>query len=474
MKTVIMPQGLNEDLVRLQEINQFATTEDFCRFLDENLDGLHQLAFLLTRDQEMAEQCFVAGLEDCVKANGLSADCGLTPKFRCSRNHQRSPGDKVDAQAAQHKLTLLGVANPKRMRAVCVCTLVFLLLLPGAGVAQEQMARPSTPDNSLPDTPLPQHEDPMQNSESTGNGEGTASVSGMVRDATGAVIPNAQVELTLRDGRRLQTIRSDANGEFTFSRVPAGSYLVTVEAVGFAPFTTKEFALASQQVYLVPEILLSVESSTTSIVVRPPEVIAAEQIKAEEKQRVFGVFPNFYVSYVPDAAPLTSKQKFSMAAHDTFDWTSFLGVSLGAGIQQATNAHPGYRQGVAGYGKRWGALFANGRSSDLLSHYVFASLLHQDPRYFYQGTGTTKSRFYHALSNAFVARSDSGKTMPNYSYLLGDLCSAALSNAYYPPADRGASLVFTNAALGIAGRAAQGLFQEFIAKRLTKHVPGSK
>jgi hypothetical protein len=88
----------------------------------------------------------------------------------------------------------------------------------------------------------------------------------------------------------------------------------------------------------------------------------------------------------------------------------------------------------------------------------------------YQGTGTKKSRFYHALSYAFVARNDSGKTMPNYSYLLGDLCSGALSNAYYPAADRGAGLVFINAARGIAGRAGQGLFQEFIARRLTKHV----
>ena len=372
-------------------------------------------------------------------------------------------------QAPQLTLIPRSVASPTRMR---VCALVLLSLLPGAGLAQERVASSSIDGNSLPDAPLPQHEDPMQDGETTAPAEGMANVSGTVRDVTGAVIPNAQVDVTVRDGRQLQTIRSDANGEFNVT-VPAGSYLVTVEAVGFAPFTTKLFTLAPQQVYVVPEIVLSVKGSTTSVVVRPTEEIAAEQIKAEEKQRFLGVFPNFYVSYVPDAAPLTSKQKLSMAAHDTFDWTSFLGVSLGAGIQQAANAHPGYGQGTEGYAKRWGALFANGRSSDLLSHYVFASLLHQDPRYFYQGTGTAKSRFYHALSNAFIARADNGKTMPNYSYLLGDLCSAALSNAYYPPADRGANLVFTNAALGIAGRAAQGLFQEFIAKRFTKHVPGS-
>lgn len=66
-----MPQGFNKDLLRLQETSQYATTKDFCRFFNENLDALHQLAFLLTGDQETAEQCFVAGLEDCVKANNV-------------------------------------------------------------------------------------------------------------------------------------------------------------------------------------------------------------------------------------------------------------------------------------------------------------------------------------------------------------------------------------------------------------------
>jgi hypothetical protein len=108
-----------------------------------------------------------------------------------------------------------------------------------------------------------------------------------------------------------------------------------------------------------------------------------------------------------------------------------------------------------------------------MSHAVFASLLHQDPRYFYQGTGTTKSRLYHALSSAFIARSDSGKTMPNYSYLLGTMVAGAASNAYYPHADRGANLVFTNAAIGIAGRAGQAVLQEFIVKRFISNVPKS-
>jgi len=150
-----------------------------------------------------------------------------------------------------------------------------------------------------------------------------------------------------------------------------------------------------------------------------------------------------------------------------------VGVSITAGIEQANNTYAGYGQGAAGYGKRWAARFGDGRSSDFLSHAVFPSLFHQDPRYFYQGTGSKKSRLYHALSYAFVARSDSGHLMPNYSYFLGDMCSGALSNAYYPHADRGANLVFTNAAIGLAGRAGSTVLREFLSRPLTTHVPGN-
>jgi len=355
---------------------------------------------------------------------------------------------------------------------ISVCALALLCFFPSTGIAQEQMPRLSNRSSSLPDAPVPNPDGSMQGNV-TGDAQGTASISGRLLDSTGGAIPGAQVNLTVSDGSGLQTVKSDANGDFTFTGVPAGSYRVTVEAAGFAPFKTDEFTVVAQQIYSLPSISLSVAGQTSSIVVRPTEVIAAKQIKTEEKQRVLGVVPNFYVSYIPDAAPLTSRQKLSLSVHDAFDWMSFVAVSAGAGAEQATNAFKGYGQGAAGYGKRWGALFAVSRSNDLLSHYVFASLFHQDPRYFYQGTGTRKSRFFHALSYAFVARGDNGKTMPNYSYIVGDICSGALSNAYYPRANRGANLVFINAGIAIAARAGQGVLEEFIGKRFTKNAPDS-
>lgn len=361
-------------------------------------------------------------------------------------------------------------ALPTPLMMLSIAPLLLLCLITTSAIAQQQTAAIAS-NSELPDAPSAAL-DQQSSSEQAPPREGSASVFGVVLDVSGATVAGAQVSLTDGTGSQRRNVKSGPNGEFNFTALPPGSYLVIVEASGFERFTSTEFSITAQQAYEVPKILLPVATANTVVNVRPTELIAAEQIRAEEKQRLIGIAPNFYVSYVHDAAPLTSKQKFSLASHDTFDWTSFVGVSAAAGIEQANNSFSGYGQGTAGYAKRWAAKFADGRSSDFLSHAVFPSLFHQDPRYFYQGTGSKKSRLYHALSNAFVARSDSGHLMPNYSYFLGDICSGALSNAYYPAANRGASLVFTNAALGLAGRAGSTVLQEFLAKRFTKNVPG--
>jgi hypothetical protein len=379
------------------------------------------------------------------------------------------PRAAAPSQARMRALIRTSWLRPPAVLSYTPILLLCVLTIPAN--AQQQTAELETNSSSaLPDAPLPQS-GLQSSSEQTASAERSASVSGVVLDASGAAVRAAQVSLTDRGGRELHTLVSGQNGEFTFSKLPAGSYLVIVAAKGFAPFTSGEFDLKSQQSFEVPSISLAVASANAEVIVRPTEVIAAEQIKAEEKQRLIGVFPNFYVSYVHDTAPLTSRQKFSLATHDSLDWTSFVGITAAAGIEQANNTFPGYGQGTAGYAKRWAAKFADGRSSDFLSHAVLPSLFHQDPRYFYQGTGTKKSRLIHALSYSVIARSDSGKPMPNYSYFLADVFSGALSNAYYPHADRGINLVFTNAAIGIAGKAGTAVIQEFLAKRVTKHVP---
>src|SRR5260370_867247 len=130
-------------------------------------------------------------------------------------------------------------------------------------------------------------------------------------------------------------VESEANVEFNFAKIPAGSYLVTVNAYGFTPFASAEFAVAVQQDYEVPDVSLSIAPANMEVTVRPIDLIAAEQIRAEEKQRLVGIIPNFYTSYIHDAAPLNWKQKFSLAARSAFDPVVYIGVAFGAGLSQA-------------------------------------------------------------------------------------------------------------------------------------------
>ena len=307
--------------------------------------------------------------------------------------------------------------------------------------------------------------------EGTREAEGLGSISGVALDISGAVVAGAQVVLADKDGSQRSTLLSGSNGEFTFGQLPPGVYLVLINAPGLEPFKSAEIVLTAQQSFELPKTLLAVATGKSEVTVYTTEAIAAKQIKVEEQQRVLGIIPNFYTSFLPDAAPLTTKQKYSLTFHSTFDPVRFIGSAVAATVLQANNNYAGYGQGAAGYGKRFAADYGNGLSSDILSHALFPSIFHQDPRYFYQGTGTFKSRFIHAISFAVIARSDSGHPMPNYSFLLGDIGSGALSNLYYPHADRGTGLIFTNAAIGIGGRAGGSLIREFLLKRITTHAP---
>jgi hypothetical protein len=189
---------------------------------------------------------------------------------------------------------------------------------------------------------------------------------------------------------------------------------------------------------------------------------------------VLGIIPNFYVTYVPNAAPLTPKQKYNLAWRLNIDPVSFLLAGQTAGIQQARNEFRGYGQGAQGYAKRYGAAYANFTISNFLGSAVFPSVFKQDPRYFYKGTGTTKSRILYALANAVICKSDGGRWQVNYSGIIGSLASGGISNLFYPASDRnGPALTFENTAMSIGSTAVFNLMQEFALRKLTPKVPNT-
>ncbi|HEX3684438.1 MAG TPA: hypothetical protein VHU83_18020 [Bryobacteraceae bacterium] len=204
---------------------------------------------------------------------------------------------------------------------------------------------------------------------------------------------------------------------------------------------------------------------------------AAAEVRAQEHQRILGVMPNFNTSNVQDAEPLTARQKFELAAKGAFDPFTFAVAGLDAGLSQAENDFPEYRQGALGYAKRFGASYADSFDSTMIGNALFPVLLKQDPRYFRKGTGSFASRFWYAVTSTVRCKNDGGKWAPNYSNVLGNIAAGGISNLYYPSADRGAGLTFQRAATVTAEGALGAVFIEFwpdISRKLfTKHAAES-
>jgi Carboxypeptidase regulatory-like domain len=292
-------------------------------------------------------------------------------------------------------------------------------------------------------------------------------ISGTVTDDNGDIIPGATVVLEVA-AREQETAVANDNGGFAFDNVSAGSPVeVRIHAPGFADWESSPMTLNPGQFALVTDIKLKFLAVETSITVTASsEEIATQQVRLEEQQRVLGFIPNFYVVYDRDAAPLTPKLKFELATKVMLDPITFAGTAFLAGANQSAN-YPDYPQGAKGYGQRFGAIYANDLTDIMVGGAILPSVLHQDPRYFYQGTGTTKSRLVHALSSPIIAHGDNGRLQPNYSSLGGYLASGAIANAYYPETNRGAGLVFNTFAVDLSANVANAVIQEFVLRRFT-------
>jgi len=285
-------------------------------------------------------------------------------------------------------------------------------------------------------------------------------------------VAGAHVVLTRDDKSPKQEVISGDDGQFSFASIAPGPFQITVTSELFTTQKTSGI-LHSGESLVLPQIVFALATEMTQVQVTVPRVeIAAEELKVEEKQRVFGVIPNFYVSYIPNAAPLASKQKFQLAWRSTIDPVNFVLTGAIAGVQQADNTFSGYGQGAQGYAKRYGASYADFAIGTFIGSAILPSLLKQDPRYFYKGTGTVRSRVFYALANSVICKGDNGHWQPNYSSILGSLAAGGISNAYYPAQNRdGAGLTFENALIGIGETAATNLLQEFVIRKLTPNAP---
>lgn len=300
-----------------------------------------------------------------------------------------------------------------------------------------------------------------------GFGQVGGSISGVLVDSSGASVSHVQVKLSVK-GYADQETQSSPSGEFLFTPVPSGTYHLSFSAPSFAPKSLDGKLNGSETIALPPVVLTVATVSTNVVVTQTQAEVAEDQIKLEEKQRVLAFIPNYLVNYDPDAEPLNARQKFELTWKTFLDPVSFLATGIIAGVEQANNSHKGFGQGAQGYGKRYGAAYADFVTANIVSSALLPIVFKEDPRYLYKGTGTVKSRFWYALSRSVICRNDNKKDTFCYSSFLGRFAAGGLSNLYYPADDRNSTAeVFENGAIGIGGDALANLLQEFLIRKLT-------
>ena len=287
-------------------------------------------------------------------------------------------------------------------------------------------------------------------------------------DQSGAEIPGTIVKLIQEGQSPDRETTTDQSGLFAFTHVPPGPFQLSISSPELSP---QQFTGTVQpgEAFVTPPIVLNIPTQKTEVHVGlTQEEVAEVQIKEQEKQRVLGVVPNFYVTYVPNPAPLPAKYKFELAWKSATDPITFAGIAFLAGLDQASDRWPGYGQGAQGYAKRFGATYANVFTSTFIGGAVMPTILKQDPRYFYKGTGTTRSRILRAISSSVVCKGDNGQWQPNYSNVIGSFAGAGLQTVYLPADDhRGAGFIFSSAAIRLGETSLAGILQEFVFPKFT-------
>src|SRR6516162_5192234 len=297
-------------------------------------------------------------------------------------------------------------------------------------------------------------------------------IRGTVTDSSGSVVEAAIVSLQAAGATAQRTTLTDQTGSFHFSAVEPGGYALTITAAGFADQKTNVSVVAGENPPLPPVVLQIAPAISKVDVTLPPHELAVQQVHAEEKQRLLGIIPNFYVTYDPNAAPLTASQKFQLGLRNLIDPEVILGNAAGAGIEQWRNSTDRqFGQGMEGYGKRFGVDYAASVTHVLIGHTLTQSVFHQDPRYFYKGTGSFRSRFLYAIGTAFVAKGDNGRWQPDYSDIIGGLATREILSPLHSYTSRPGRRAFDGFLLGFSGRASDHLMQEFIYRWVTTHVP---
>jgi len=188
-----------------------------------------------------------------------------------------------------------------------------------------------------------------------------------------------------------------------------------------------------------------------------------DDTEGQQSKRMFWVVPNFgAVNANTQLPPMSTRQKFVLASQDSvIDYSSYTWAGILAGQAMLLNSDPELGHGAAGYGRYYWRTFTDGVSGTFFTEAIVPALTHEDPRYYTMGKGGFFHRTAYAISRAFVTKTDSGGSAFNWSEVGGNALEAGLSNAYYPPQERGPSQTAVNFAVQMESAVLNHVFQEF-------------
>jgi hypothetical protein len=195
----------------------------------------------------------------------------------------------------------------------------------------------------------------------------------------------------------------------------------------------------------------------------PSSINKVDDSKGKQSKRMLWVVPNFAaVSSNTQLPPLSTREKYALAAKDSVtDYSSYTWAGILAGQAMLLNSDPELGRGIRGYGRYYWRTFVDGVSGTFFTEAIVPSIMHEDPRYYTMEQGGVFRRTGYSISRAFVTKTDSGRTRFNFSEVVGNALEAGLSNAYYPPQERGLKQTATNFATQMESAVLNHIFQEF-------------
>jgi hypothetical protein len=185
--------------------------------------------------------------------------------------------------------------------------------------------------------------------------------------------------------------------------------------------------------------------------------------EGEQTKRMLWVVPNFgAVSANTQLPPMSTREKFVLASKDSVtDYSSYTWAGILAGQAYLLNADPELGRGGAAYGRYYWRTFVDGVSGTFFTEAIVPSIRHEDPRYYTLGKGGFFRRAGYAISRSFITKMDNGTDGFNCSEVCGNLLTAGLSNAYYPPQERGLTQTAYNFGEQMESAVLNHFFQEF-------------